>query len=108
PLWSTCVGSERSVRRAQPDGVAVPAVAKTTREAQADSRPTADMTMVQAINQALDLALSRDPTTLLFGQDVGKMGGVFRASDGLQRAHGEERVFDTPLAESGIVGFAVG
>lgn len=102
------MGSERSVRRAQPDGVAVPAVAKTTREAQADSRPTADLTMVQAINQALDLALSRDPTTLLFGQDVGKMGGVFRASDGLQRAHGEERVFDTPLAESGIVGFAVG
>ena len=67
-----------------------------------------DLTMVQAINQALDVALGRDEKVLLFGEDVGAMGGVFRASDGLQRAHGETRVFDTPLAESGIVGFAVG
>ena len=69
---------------------------------------TANLTMLQAINQALDMALERDSKTLLFGQDVGTMGGVFRASDGLQRTHGEARVFDTPLAESGIVGFAVG
>jgi len=64
--------------------------------------------MVQAVNQALDLALERDPRVVLFGEDVGAMGGVFRASDGLQRAHGADRVFDTPLAESGIVGFAIG
>lgn len=69
---------------------------------------TADLNMVQAINQALDVALGRDRSVLLFGEDVGAMGGVFRASDGLQAAHGEERVFDTPLAESGILGFAVG
>lgn len=68
----------------------------------------AQLTMVQAVNQALDQALDRDPHVLLFGEDVGAMGGVFRASDGLQSAHGPGRVFDTPLAESGIVGFAVG
>ncbi|WMT58830.1 alpha-ketoacid dehydrogenase subunit beta [Truepera radiovictrix] len=64
--------------------------------------------MVQAINQALEQALENDERVLLFGEDVGKMGGVFRASDGLQGRFGEARVFDTPLAESGIVGFAVG
>jgi pyruvate dehydrogenase E1 component beta subunit len=69
---------------------------------------TANLTMVQAINQALDLALGRDQRVLVFGEDVGAMGGVFRASDGLQRRYGAERVFDTPLAESGIVGVAVG
>lgn len=69
---------------------------------------TAQLNMVQAINQALDAAMGRDPKVLLFGEDVGVMGGVFRASDGLQRTHGAARVFDTPLAESGIVGFAVG
>lgn len=66
------------------------------------------LTLVQALNEALDEALARDPRVLLFGQDVGAMGGVFRVSDGLQAKHGEARVFDTPLAESGIVGYAVG
>lgn len=69
---------------------------------------TRDLTLVQAVNEALDQALERDPRVLLFGQDVGRMGGVFRVSDGLQARHGEERVFDTPLAESGIVGYAIG
>lgn len=67
-----------------------------------------EMTMVQAIQDALDVALARDPRTLVFGEDVGAMGGVFRVSDGLQAKHGEARVFDTPLAEAGIVGFAIG
>ncbi|MFA5550941.1 MAG: alpha-ketoacid dehydrogenase subunit beta [Trueperaceae bacterium] len=68
----------------------------------------APITMVQAINEAMALALERDPRVLLFGQDVGVMGGVFRASDALQQRFGEERVFDTPLAEAGIVGLGIG
>jgi pyruvate dehydrogenase E1 component beta subunit len=66
------------------------------------------MTMVKAINDALRVELKRDPNVLLFGEDVGKNGGVFRVSDGLQKEFGEDRVFDTPLAESGIGGLAVG
>ncbi|HKI55755.1 MAG TPA: alpha-ketoacid dehydrogenase subunit beta [Trueperaceae bacterium] len=65
------------------------------------------MTMVKAIQDALDVALSEDPRVLLFGEDVG-MGGVFRVSDGLRDKHGEARVFDTPLAEAGIVGYGIG
>ncbi|MER3479725.1 MAG: alpha-ketoacid dehydrogenase subunit beta [Meiothermus sp.] len=66
------------------------------------------LNLVQAVNEALDLALERDPRVLLFGEDVGRMGGVFRASDGLQAKYGEHRVFDTPLAESGIIGYGIG
>lgn len=66
------------------------------------------MTMVAAINEALDEALTRDPSVRLFGEDVGRMGGVFKATDGLQARHGEDRVFDTPLAEAGIVGYGIG
>lgn len=65
-------------------------------------------TMVQALNNALALELERDERVLIFGEDVGKNGGVFRVTEGLQNRFGEERVFDTPLAESGIVGTAVG
>ena len=65
-------------------------------------------TMVEAIHNALSQELARDPRVLIFGEDVGKNGGVFRVTDGLQARFGEERVFDTPLAESGIVGTAVG
>lgn len=68
----------------------------------------AQMTMIQAINNALDLELARDKNVLVFGEDVGQNGGVFRATDGLQKKHGKDRVFDTPLAESGIAGLAVG
>ncbi len=68
----------------------------------------AELTMVQALTNALDLALARDPETLIFGQDVGLNGGVFRVTQGLQTKYGEERVFDTPLAESGIGGLAIG
>ncbi len=65
-------------------------------------------TMVQALNNALTLELERDERVLIFGEDVGKNGGVFRVTDGLQARFGAERVFDTPLAESGIVGTALG
>jgi pyruvate dehydrogenase E1 component beta subunit len=64
--------------------------------------------MVQAINSALLYELEHDSRVLIFGQDVGKNGGVFRVTDGLQDRFGEERVFDTPLAESGIVGTSLG
>lgn len=68
----------------------------------------ANMTYIEAITDALDIALERDDKTLIFGEDVGKNGGVFRATDGLQAKHGEDRVFNTPLAESGIGGLAIG
>src|SRR5207302_9186473 len=64
--------------------------------------------MVQAINAALGQALGDDKRVLVMGQDVGKLGGVFRATDGLQARFGPQRVFDTPLAESAIVGTAFG
>lgn len=66
------------------------------------------MTMIQAITDAMRVELARDPNVLIFGEDVGHVGGVFRATEGLQKEFGEERVFDTPLAESGIGGLAVG
>lgn len=66
------------------------------------------MTMIQAITDALRTELKNDENVLLFGEDVGQNGGVFRATEGLQAEFGEDRVFDTPLAESGIGGLAVG
>lgn len=67
-----------------------------------------EATMAKAINLGLRDALLADPGTLIFGEDVGALGGVFRITDGLQKEFGEERVFDTPLAESAIIGVAVG
>ncbi|WP_214404410.1 alpha-ketoacid dehydrogenase subunit beta [Pseudonocardia lacus] len=64
--------------------------------------------MAQAINTALRDALTADRSVVVFGEDVGPLGGVFRVTDGLTRDFGEQRCFDTPLAESGIVGLAVG
>jgi pyruvate dehydrogenase E1 component beta subunit len=64
--------------------------------------------MVQAINRALEQALGADERVVVMGQDVGKLGGVFRVTDGLQARFGPQRVFDTPLAESAIVGTAFG
>ena len=66
------------------------------------------MNMVQALNSAMDIALSRDPNVVIFGEDVGYFGGVFRVTDGLQEKYGNQRVFDTPIAEGGIVAVAVG
>ncbi|AJP00291.1 2-oxoisovalerate dehydrogenase [Streptomyces cyaneogriseus subsp. noncyanogenus] len=64
--------------------------------------------MVKAINESLRHALAADPKVLVMGEDVGRLGGVFRVTDGLQKEFGDERVLDTPLAESGIVGTAIG
>lgn len=66
------------------------------------------MTMIQAITDALRCELKNDDNVLVFGEDVGVNGGVFRATEGLQKEFGVDRVFDTPLAESGIGGLAVG
>jgi 2-oxoisovalerate dehydrogenase E1 component beta subunit len=68
----------------------------------------ATMTMVQAIRSALDVMLERDPDVVVFGEDVGYFGGVFRCTDGLQAKYGTSRVFDSPIAEGGIVGAAIG
>ncbi len=66
------------------------------------------MTLIQAINEALDEEMSRDERVMLLGEDVGKRGGVFLATEGLQQKYGPERVVDTPLAEAAIIGAAVG
>ncbi len=66
------------------------------------------LTLSKAINEGLRKSLEADPKVLIMGEDVGKLGGVFRVTDGLQKDFGEARVVDTPLAESGIVGTAIG
>lgn len=68
----------------------------------------AQLTMVQAITNAMQNELKNDENVLVFGEDVGKYGGVFRVTEGLQAEFGDQRVFDTPLAESGIGGLAIG
>ncbi len=69
---------------------------------------TESLTLGKALNAGLRRALDRDPKVVIMGEDVGKLGGVFRITDGLQKDFGEDRVIDTPLAESGIIGTAVG
>ena len=64
--------------------------------------------MIQAINSALDICMSRDPDVLVFGEDVGYFGGVFRCTAGLQKKYGKTRCFDTPISEGGMLGAAVG
>jgi len=66
------------------------------------------LTLSKALNAGLRKAMENDPKVLIMGEDVGKLGGVFRVTDGLQKDFGEDRVIDTPLAESGIVGTAIG
>ena len=68
----------------------------------------AKMNMVQAINSAHEVMLERDPNVLVFGEDVGYFGGVFNCTEGLQEKFGKHRVFDTPIAEGGIVATAIG
>jgi 2-oxoisovalerate dehydrogenase E1 component beta subunit len=68
----------------------------------------AQMNMIQALNSAMDIMLERDPSVVILGEDVGYFGGVFRVTEGLQRKHGEHRVFDTPISEGGIVAASIG
>jgi len=66
------------------------------------------LTLSKALNEGLRKSLENDPKVLIMGEDVGKLGGVFRVTDGLQKDFGEHRLVDTPLAESGIIGTAIG
>ena len=66
------------------------------------------MNMIQALNSALDVMLSHDPDVLVFGEDAGYFGGVFRVTDGLQKKHGLTRCFDAPISEGGIIATAIG
>jgi pyruvate dehydrogenase E1 component beta subunit len=75
---------------------------------QGDPVAPSTVTMAQAINRALHDAMAVDDRVLVFGEDVGKLGGVFRVTDGLQETYGAARCFDTPLAESAIIGIAIG
>ena len=84
---------------------AAAAAAAAAAEAEGAARPT---TLAKALNMGLRAAMDADPKVILMGEDVGKLGGVFRVTDGLQKDFGEHRVLDTPLAESGIIGTAVG
>ncbi len=68
----------------------------------------AQLSMVQALNSALDVMMERNEAVIVMGEDVGYFGGVFRVTDGLQRRYGEHRVLDTPIAEGGIIGTAIG
>jgi 2-oxoisovalerate dehydrogenase E1 component subunit beta len=68
----------------------------------------APTTLAKALNNGLRAAMDRDPKVLVMGEDVGKLGGVYRVTDGLQKDFGEQRVLDTPLSESGIIGTAIG
>ncbi len=70
--------------------------------------PSRRLTMIEAINEALDIMLARDPDVVVIGEDVGYFGGVFRATAGLQQRYGATRVFDTPISECGIIGVSVG
>lgn len=72
------------------------------------AQATASVTMTAALNNALRDAMAEDENVVVFGEDVGPLGGVFRITDGLQAEFGEERIWDSPLAESGIVGTAIG
>jgi 2-oxoisovalerate dehydrogenase E1 component beta subunit len=86
-----------SVKRSEP---------ATTTEIPTDDR-TEKMNLFTAINNAMDIALATDPKAVVFGEDVA-FGGVFRCAVGLREKHGKDRVFNTPLCEQGIAGFAIG
>ncbi|XAZ30305.1 alpha-ketoacid dehydrogenase subunit beta [Paenarthrobacter ureafaciens] len=84
-------------------------MSETLMEASPEAATTVEhLSMQQALNRALDRILAENPKAVVFGEDCGRLGGVFRVTDGLQARHGEDRVFDTPLAESGILGMSVG
>ncbi|MDB2672240.1 alpha-ketoacid dehydrogenase subunit beta, partial [Candidatus Poseidoniales archaeon] len=67
-----------------------------------------DMNMIKSLNSALSISLKEDPNVVIFGEDVGFFGGVFRVTEGLQDEYGAHRVFDSPLAEGGIAAIAMG
>lgn len=84
--------------------------AKPVKKTSAPAKPSGprELNLVQAVNEAMDIAMAKDPRVMILGEDVGKNGGVFRATDGLWKKYGDDRVVDTPLAEIGIMGSAIG
>src|SRR5699024_4758043 len=96
------LAGSRGLRRAAVGGILVMTTTSTT------TTRTTTMTMAAALNAALRDALETDPDVLLIGEDIGTLGGVFRITDGLQDRFGADRVIDSPLAESGILGTSVG
>jgi 2-oxoisovalerate dehydrogenase E1 component beta subunit len=74
----------------------------------AAANEVASMNMIQALNSAMDVMLQRHPDVLVFGEDVGFFGGVFRCTEGLQQRYGDRRVFDAPVAEGGLIAVAIG
>ena len=80
----------------------------TTKQTNEIQIATKQMTLIQAINDGMDIMLTEDDKVMILGEDIGKNGGVFRATEGLQEKHGEDRVVDTPLSEAGIIGASVG
>ena len=69
---------------------------------------TSKMNLLQAINSGLDIAMATDQRVICLGEDIGQFGGVFRATSNLQKKYGNQRCFNTPITEQGIVGFAFG
>ncbi|HWE88816.1 MAG TPA: alpha-ketoacid dehydrogenase subunit beta [Pseudonocardiaceae bacterium] len=88
--------------------MAAPTMDRAAAQASEAAPVQANVTMAKALNMGLRAAMEADPRVLVMGEDVGKLGGVFRITDGLQKDFGEHRVLDTPLAESGIIGTAIG
>ena len=89
--------------------MAAPTIDRRAASQAAGARPvTQTVPLGKALNMGLRAAMERDPKVIVMGEDVGKLGGVFRITDGLQKDFGEQRVLDTPLAESGIIGTAIG
>ena len=72
------------------------------------SEPTTSMSMIAALRSGLDVMMARDDNVIVYGEDVGYFGGVFRVTEGLQAKYGKTRCFDAPISESGIVGTAIG
>ena len=85
-----------------------PGLARARAARRAGGLTMATMSMIQALNSALDVMLTDDPDVLIFGEDVGYFGGVFRVTEGLQKKHGAKRCFDTPISEGGIIATAIG
>src|SRR5438067_13327631 len=73
-----------------------------------DQARSVPMTMIKALNSAMDVMMERDPNVVVFGEDVGYFGGVFRVTEGLQTKYGKHRCFDAPISEGGLVGAGVG
>ncbi|MEZ2388349.1 alpha-ketoacid dehydrogenase subunit beta [bacterium RCC_150] len=100
--------SEATEQAATGDVSSATASAAASAAAVAEAAGPQSITMAKALNTAMSDAMEADSSVLVFGEDVGRLGGVFRITDGLMAKFGEQRCFDTPLAESGIVGMAVG